>query len=205
MVDMKFLSTIAVVAFLGCSIANADDSAQPHRFSIIQAGHRTLLLDQTSGKTWILKEAPKLRWEEVPHKNDFQDLPTSPQKRLFESELKLAVVARTSAEPGENFLVRAVVSNPTSTPRDHIAVSFDPGEAKVTNATTNRLRQDGNGYCWEIKRLEPGKERVFEAQLSFGKEASGQSHRLGWVLNEQSGGRSVRMVRVSVNEPIVIQ
>ncbi|MCG8649446.1 MAG: hypothetical protein MI861_06420, partial [Pirellulales bacterium] len=197
--SMKLHSTIVVLLILACSIATADEPVQSQRFAIVQAASRTFLLDRVSGTTWVLAESPHLRWQEIP-RDSASSLLSSPEAKrdVNSSKLKLVVDARKSADAGENVLVRASVTNPTSKPLDGITISFAPGKATVTRATSDRLQFDGDRCVWEVDRLDAGEAKVFETQLQFANELAGKKLQLTWALRDRSGGRAKQTLNIAV-------
>ncbi|TWT78653.1 hypothetical protein CA13_00490 [Planctomycetes bacterium CA13] len=194
---MKLHSAIIVLLVLACSPATAEETVELQRFSIVQAASRTILLDRVSGTTWVLEESPHLRWQAIP-----QDSASSlrAKRNLDTSKLKLVANARTSADAGENVLVRASVNNPTSTSADGFTIIFVPGEATVTSATSGTLKHDDDRCVWEVDRLDAGESKVFEVQVRFSKELVGKSPQLTWALRDRSGGQATETENIAVTE-----
>ena len=183
----------ALLAFLLFSLhagAVADDGLQSHRFEIFETSTHILLLDRTTGATWVFQDGPEPKWLPVQKETIEQG--------SDETKAKLVASIAKSVQAEQTTLVRAVVTNHSATAMEDASITLDVGRAKIFRLTMENMTSDGNPLAWGIKRLAPGQSQVFEAQLMFSKELIGKAQVVKWKLQENSGEVTKSDVQTSV-------
>ncbi|QDS88496.1 hypothetical protein EC9_26870 [Rosistilla ulvae] len=199
---MKALASCIVILGIVCPPTAAVEPLQSHRFSIVQAASRTILIDNNSGESWVLDEDPVLHWQPI-QRGDVSSLP--PASALYddarESQLTLKVETRRTPTDGRNGTIKATVTNRTATACKDILVSFTPSNSLIIKATDGAIKLDTNHYVWKIKRLEVNESKIFEAVIQVDIEASGKSTTPVWAVQERSQAPQTKTVHVDNSEP----